>query len=323
MAKILIIRFSSIGDIVLTTPVIRCLKQQLPDCEVHYLTKKSFSPVLAENPYLDKVHSIEKKIEEVIVALRKENFDYIVDLHQNLRSKAVRLKLKKPGATFNKLNIKKWLVVNLKINLLPDIHIVDRYLNTVKSLGVINDNKGLDYFIPKAEHLDISNLPITHQNGYIGFVIGGQHATKRLPVEKIIAICKKVQKPVVLLGGREDRETARKVTAFIGKDKIYSACGKYNINQSASLVKQADKIITHDTGLMHIASAFKKDIVSIWGNTIPEFGMYPYMPGENSKIMEVKGLRCRPCSKLGYEKCPKKHFYCMNLQDETAIAEGL
>ena len=323
MAKILLIRFSSIGDIVLTTPVIRCLKLQLKGAEVHYLTKKAFSPVLEANPYIDKIHKIEKKLEEVIPDLKSENFDYIIDLHHNLRSNLIRLLIKKPCFTFNKLNLEKWLLVNFKINRLPPLHIVDRYMEAVKMLGVVNDNRGLDYFIPAKEEVHSASLPETHRQGYIGFVIGGQHATKRLPTEKIISVCGKIEKPVVLLGGKEDGETAAKIVAVIGKDKIYNACGKYNINQSASLIKQADKIITNDTGLMHIAAAFKKDIVSIWGNTLPEFGMYPYMPGANSKIMEVKNLSCRPCSKLGYSKCPKKHFYCMNLQDETGVAGSL
>ncbi len=313
MKKILIIRFSSIGDIVLTTPVIRCLKQQLKDVEIHFLTKNAFEPVLRKNPHIDKIYTIENKIDEVIADLKRESFYYIIDLHKNFRSKGVILKLKRSSSSFSKINVKKWLIVNLKINKLPAVHIVDRYFQAVEKLGVKNDGKGLDYFIPKKDEVDLKTLPQLFQNGYIGWVIGGKHNTKMYPEEKIIEVCQSINKPVVLLGGNEDSEAAERIVKAVG-DRIYNACGKFNISQSASFVKQADKIITNDTGLMHIAAAFRKEIISLWGNTIPEFGMYPYMPGDENKshILEVKNLSCRPCSKLGYSKCPKKHFDCMN-----------
>lgn len=316
MKKNLIIRFSSIGDIVLTTPVIRCLKNQIPDAEIHYLTKEQFLPVLEANPYIDKIFSINDKIAEVLPDLKNESFDHIVDLHKNFRSKGIIFNLRKPVASFSKVNFKKWLVVNLKINKLPPVHIVDRYFQAVEKLGVKNDGKGLDYFIPEKDEVDLKTIPQLFQNGYIGWVIGGMHYTKMFPEEKIIEACLRINKPIVLLGGKSDFEKGERIRNITG-EKVFNACGKYSINQSASLVKQADKIITNDTGLMHIAAAFRKEIISLWGNTIPEFGMYPYMPGDENKshILEVKNLSCRPCSKLGYTACPKKHFDCMKRID--------
>ena len=316
--KILVIRFSSIGDIVLTSPVIRCLKKQIPRLELHFLTKKSFEKILQHNPYLDKVYAIEKDVNEVLPALKKEKYDYVIDLHHNLRSLHVKTALQKKSFSLNKININKWLVVNLKINTLPALHIVDRYFETTKSFNISNDEQGLDYFIADNEEVDIKTLPVSHQNGYIGIVIGAKHFTKRLPDEKIIEICRNLNYPVVLLGGKEDAESGNKISNIEGNN-IYNACGKYSLNQSASIIKQAKVIITNDTGLMHIAAAYKKNIISVWGNTIPEFGMNPYLPlGDNGKesgksvIFEVKGLSCRPCSKIGYDKCPKGHFKCMN-----------
>ena len=322
LSKILVIRFSSIGDIVLTTPIIRCIKKQLAGAEVHYLTKKAFLSILQTNPNISKVYTIDSNVAEVISDLKKEKYDFIVDLHHNLRTMQVKRGLKIKASSFPKLNIEKWLMVNLKVNKLPGIHIVDRYFETLKSLNVKNDGAGLDYFIPKQDEVDINTLPQSHRKGYIGFVVGAKHYTKQLPEHKIISICKKISLPIVLLGGPEDVEKAKYIEQALG-DKVYNACGKYNLNQSASLIKQAKKIISHDTGLMHIASAFKKDIISVWGNTIPEFGMYPYKPGEGSHIMEVKGLSCRPCSKLGFKACPKKHFKCMEQINEEQIISHL
>lgn len=315
--KILILRFSSIGDIVLTSPVVRCLKQQLNNVEIHYLTKKSFVSIVENNPNIDKVFSFEKDVDEILPELKKENYNWVIDLHHNLRSMQMKRALDKPSKSFNKLNIEKWLLVNLKINRLPNKHIVERYFETVAHIGVKNDLKGLNFFIDVKDEIDISSLPKEFSTGYIALVIGAKHNTKKLPTEKIISICKKINRPIVLIGGKEDMETGEKITSQISN--IFNACGKYNLQQSASLIKQAEKVITHDTGMMHIAAAFQKNIISIWGNTVPEFGMYPYMPGNelNSQIVEVENLSCRPCSKIGFEKCPKGHFKCMNEIDEN------
>jgi len=320
LVKFLIIRFSSIGDIVLTTPVIRCLKEQVEGAEIHYLTKKQFAPVLQVNPYIDKLHILGDVLAEVTDRLKEENFDYVIDLHNNLRSRIVKSRLRRFAFSFNKLNREKWLLVNLRINKLPPVHIVDRYLEAVRLFDVKNDGKGLDYFIPPEEEVALSSLPPDFRAGYIGIVLGAQHATKKLPVERLIALCSMIKQPVVLLGGPGDKNTAEKIVNN-SSGAIYNACGRYSINQSASLVKQANAIITHDTGLMHIAAAFEKTILSVWGNTVPEFGMYPYKPGPDSKIFEVHGLSCRPCSKIGFDKCPKKHFKCMNEIELTELAK--
>jgi len=291
------------------------------DCELHFLTKKAFVSIVVNNPNVDKVHSIEKDVNEIIPQLYKEDFDFVVDLHNNIRTYLVKKKLKKPSASFNKLNIQKWILVNFKRNFLPDIHIVDRYFKTLESLGVENDNQGLDFFIDENDKIKKSQLPEYHRDGFIGIVIGGKHSTKILPDEKIISICKKINKPIILLGGPDDFEKGEIIQKNFG-DKVYNSCGKYSINQSASLISLAEKVITNDTGLMHIAAAYKKKIVSVWGNTVPAFGMYPYLPEavkENSLIVEVENLNCRPCSKIGFKECPKKHFKCMNLIDEEKI----
>jgi ADP-heptose:LPS heptosyltransferase len=324
LKKILIIRFSSIGDIVLTTPVVRCLKKQLGG-EIHYLTKKQNQTLLSENPFITKIWLYDHNFRELIPLLQAEKFDFIVDLHKNLRSLYVRLKLRKPYGTFSKLNLEKWRIVNLKNDVLPRIHIVDRYFMAVRSLGVINDKMGLDYFIPVTEEVEISALPEAFRQGFIAFVIGGKHITKIFPEEKVVQVCKEIHRPVALLGGKEDADRGTRIESLSG-ELVYNACGKFSVNQSASLIRQSDIVITNDTGLMHIAAAFGKQILSIWGNTIPEFGMYPYMEGKvhgSSEIFEIKGLSCRPCSKIGFDKCPKGHFRCMFDQEVGKIIESV
>jgi len=320
--KFLIIRFSSIGDIVLTTPVARCLKKQVPDAAVHFLTKQSFATIVESNPYIDKVHLLAHSWDTVVHELKQENYDYIIDLHHNLRTLRLRNDLGIKSFAFNKLNIQKWIYTNFKWNLMPDLHIVDRYMKTIESFGVKNDEEGLDYFIPVKDEVKQKDIPASHHAGYIGVVIGAVHNTKKLPVEKLKELCSKIDHPVIVLGGKEDNENGKQI-ASVDPVKIYNACGKFNLNESADLVRKAKLIITHDTGLMHIAVAFRKKIISVWGNTVPEFGMYPYYGKWQiaNAFFEIRNLPCRPCSKIGYNKCPRRHFKCMRQISMDAIAE--
>lgn len=324
--KVLILRFSSIGDIVLTTPVVRAVKTQLDDAQVHFATKSAFGGLLEANPYVDRVHVLNSSLRDLIRELRAEHFDLVIDLHHNLRTGLIKLALRRPAYSFEKLNFEKWLLVNLKINRLPNRHIVDRYMDTVIPLGVKMDALGLDYFIPEKDEVPPEWLPPGFQEGFVAFAIGGQHPTKKLPVKRMIELCDKINKPVVLLGGKEDQVAGNEIARFFArpasgdwegglrelnkKTVIYNACGLYNFNQSASLVRQARYVFTHDTGLMHVAAAFKKEIFSIWGNTLPAFGMYPYRT--RFTVLENNRIACRPCSKIGHQRCPKGHFKCMN-----------
>ncbi|HZV43725.1 MAG TPA: glycosyltransferase family 9 protein [Saprospiraceae bacterium] len=319
--KILVIRFSSIGDIVLTTPVLRGLKLQI-GAEVHVLTKKAFAPIVEINPHVTKVYTLTEDINDVIGDLKKENYDEVIDLHHNLRSQRIKLALGKPATAFRKLNIEKWLMVQFKINRLPPIHIVDRYLETVSHLGVKPDGLGLDFFLRKEDNVNIEGKFGFKPFGYATMVIGAAHQTKCMTAEQIQQLCNALDMPVILLGGKEEIEKANRILSGINNDKVKSAVGELTILQSASVIEQSGPIITHDTGMMHIAAALKKPQVVVWGNTIPGFGMYPYYGNENIKWLsfEQTDLHCRPCSKLGYDKCPKGHFKCMLEHDISAIA---
>ncbi len=319
--KILIIRFSSIGDIVLTTPVIRCLRKKFPESKIHFITKPVYAEILLSNSYVDKVHLLKSEFEETTLELYKENFDYIIDLHNNVRSLKIKNALKKAKSyTFKKLNIQKWILTNFKVNVLPPIHIVDRYMQTLKPLGVIYDGQGLDYFIPEKDKTKTEDIPASHAYGFIAVVIGAAHNTKKLPVQKLTELCSKINYPLILLGSEDDK-AAGSIIAAQDDIKIYNACGKFNLNESADLIKRSKLVITHDTGLMHIAAAFKKQILSVWGNTVPAFGMFPFQT--EYEVFEVNKLWCRPCSKIGYDKCPLGHFKCMNNIDIDGIVHSV
>lgn len=319
--KILLIRFSSIGDIVLTSAVVRCIKNQLPDVELHVLTKKQNHLLFSNNPHVNKVHLLDKSMAEVIKALKSEQFDFVADLHNNLRSHRVRQALGIPSAGFPKLNLKKYLLVRFKWNLMPELHVVDRYFEAVKPLGVVNDGEGLDFY--SGDAVLPSNAPYWIGKPFVAVVIGGQHNTKILPALKVAEVIKKLDIPVVLLGGPSDAERAESVVNKVFDSKIiWNACGRLSLMESALVIKQSAVVLSNDTGLMHIAAAYRKPVVSVWGNTVPALGMWPYMPGEESKsvIVENSALKCRPCSKIGFDRCPKGHFDCMNSLGEANIA---
>ncbi len=305
MKKILVIRFSSIGDVVLTSPIVRCLKQN--NYEVHYLIKPKFATVIENNPYIDKMHLF-NHLSETIKTLKQEQFDFVVDLQNNRNSRWICWRLAVPNKTFPKLNWQKLLVVWFKLKkLLPKKHIVDRYFEATKPLGVYNDGKGLDFFINEKKISDnIKNFPTP----YVTLISGGSYYTKKIPYSKIKEICKKLSMhKIILLGDEKDYLDTQNIEKECAN--AVNWCGKTNLHESAYLVQHSDFVISSDTGLMHIAAAFKKKIFSLWGNTIPEFGMYPYSPHPESKIIENKSLWCRPCSKLGYSYCPLLHFECM------------
>ncbi len=325
--KILILRFSSIGDIVLTTPVVRCLKEQIPDTEIHYCTKEKFRSLVASNPYVDKVIALGDSFSTLLDELFLEKYDLIVDLHKNLRTWQIKtLLFGVKSVSFEKLNFKKWLKVKFKKNFMPDIHIVDRYLHAVASLSIQNDGRGLDYFFTPGANLPDSIADILPKTPFVVYVSGGTYATKRLSKNRMHEMFTKINLPVVVIGDAHDNLLVAE--CLTGTDnKVLNLCGKLSLSFSSQIVKLASIVVTHDTGLMHIAAALKKPVVSIWGNTIPQFGMTPYYPKDFNTdltfVSEVTGLKCRPCSKLGFAKCPQGHFRCMEQQNIAQIVMNI
>lgn len=320
--RLLFIRFSSIGDIVFTSAAIRCAKQQLQGVEIHFLTKPSMKAVTEANPYIDQFHYLDGNLNATIIELKKVQFDYVIDLHKNFRTFRIKQALGIPSFTYNKLSWQKFLLTKLHLNYLPYRHIADRCVDTLSTLGVINDGKGLDYFIPEHIQLKAFDIPTSHQSGYIALVIGASYATKKMPVAQLQNLCKQLKYPVILIGGKEDVVEGDQV-AMVDAVKIYNACGRFNLHESALLVKNSKTVIAHDTGFLYIACAFHKRTVAIWGATSPALQVEPYYPINMQDMYFnalVPDLNCQPCSNYGTKKCPKGHFACMLQQDITSIS---
>lgn len=305
--KILIIRFSSIGDVVLTSPVIRCLHHQ-KNTEIHFLIKKDFLPALGAHPFIAKIHVLEGQLFSLLEVLRAERYDYIIDLHGNMRSWIVKNILGRPSFTYDKLRFSRWLRTKGYLKTKTDKHIADRYLDTLGPLGISDDHGGLDFYIdPKDQY------PLPPRMSYrkrVAIVPGAQHYTKRIPIGLLAKLIK--SKPYIqyyVLGGAQEQELGRKLEA----GNAQNLCGKINLQQSASVISQIDFVISGDTGLMHIAAALDKSMIVLWGSTVKEFGFYPYYKSSANTYINIEreNLSCRPCTRIGKSRCPQGHFKCM------------
>ena len=307
MKKILCIRFSSIGDIILTTPIVRALNFKYPEAEIHVVTKVQNVQLWNENPHVFAVHAYEGSIWKLAHQLRKIGFDAIVDLHKNLRSHLLCVLLFKWPYQIDKFTAERKLLVKKKINRIPPKHVVERNFEALKSLGIINDQQGLDFFIPKNQEINPRDIGV--KDKYIVYAIGAQHITKVLSYPKMIELCDRLQVQMVLIGDEWDAHYGYRLSTLF-PEKVIDYCNKTTIAQSASLMQQAEFVITHDSSMMHVAAALKKKIFVIWGSTHIDFGMYPYQTEFVS--ISNEDLACRPCTTQGTNFCPLVHFDCMN-----------
>ncbi len=315
--RLLFIRFSAIGDIVLASPAFRCAKEQLPGVEIHLVTKHSMRAVTEANPYIDHFHYLAGDFGALITELKAYKFDYIIDLHKNLRSFRIRAALGVPVLAYDKLSVEKFLLTKFQINRMPNRHISLRSVDALAPLGVVYDGKGLDYFIPETVQ-----VPALFPAGYVALVIGASYATKKLSLDSLKQLVKLIPHPIVLIGGPEEKADGTEL-AMLDPDRIVNTCGTYSLHESAALVRDARIVISHDTGMLYIACAFEKNVIAIWGATSPALQVEPLMP-ENAKTHVfqaiVPNLTCQPCSNFGTKTCPKGHFNCMKQQDLQEIA---
>lgn len=317
LKKILIIRLSSLGDILLTTPFIRSIKNQFPEIKIDFILRKEYSDALKLNPYLNKVFTysrIEKDNLQTFEEIKKSGYDLVIDLQNNLRSKKIISLIKSQSVSFSKNGLHKFLLVNFKINKLKDAsQIPIRYAKTILNFKL--DEKGIDLIIDR-KSADISS----DKNNLIGFCPGARHFTKRWPKEYFIELGKLFSQKgyqVVLFGGRSDKELCKGLAAEI--PTAIDLSNDDNLLQTFADMKLCRAIICNDSGLMHVASAANTNIIAIFGSTVKEFGFTPY--NCRNLILENNSLSCRPCSHIGKDHCPKKHFDCMRLIKPAFVFE--
>ena len=322
--KILIIHTVSSAKVLLITPLIRALKAWR-EGEIHVLSTKESLDLLRSNKLVNDFIDSGTNFFPLRRKIARESFDLIIDLDNSLISTALRIGSAKKYLVFKNRRMAKWLFIKTKIDRLPKSHVADQYLKLAETLGISDDGLGLDFFIPDKDEVENDWLPETHQNGYAALAISASHHTKKLPSNRLIELCDRINKPIILVGTSDDLEVANEVENFFRpgssaeeeeieelnkKTVIFNSCGKFSFNQAASLIKNASWVFTYDNPMMHIASVFDKRIYTMWGSTTPLMGTYPYRT--KFTVFENNKLNCRPCSLSGYANCPKGHFKCMN-----------
>ncbi len=301
--KVLIIRLSSLGDVLLTTPVVRSLKKNYPDLSIDFLVKRNFEAAVRLNPHIDNV-IIYTDSPKLTSQLKENNYNLVIDLHNNFRTKKIVKKLGLPYYKFIKPNLEKFLLVHTKINLLKKKKPIPvRYAEVIPDFKL--DDKGLDLFISEDVNSELDGL-----NNVIGFAPGAFHFTKRWPIEYYAGLGKKLTDDgytIAILGGESDKMICSNLHKIIPNSLDLS--NNNELFKTAAHIKRCKVLICNDSGLMHTASAIGTPVISIFGSTVKEFGFAPY--GIKNIVVENNELKCRPCTHIGKSKCPKGHFNCM------------
>ncbi|HUH75291.1 MAG TPA: glycosyltransferase family 9 protein [Chitinophagales bacterium] len=325
MKKILLIRLSSIGDIVLTSLALRCIKNTYPEAQIDFLTKEQYVDLVASYPQISNVLLYKSSLWQIAQEVISNDYDAVIDLHANTRTRILQQLLPEsiPFYRYKKQSLRRLLSVGLKRDLYKNEKVPEQYLDALKKLNVQNDGKGLEFHIPQKDWIYRSDVPLTHRSGYAVLSLGATYFTKKLPLFKWEELVQRLEFPIIIIGGEQEIALGQYLEQ-LDDLKIINKCGQYNLHQSASVIAQSIFVITHDTGMMHIAAALKKKVISIWGGTVPYLGFEPYgIPAEKSIFIENTELNCRPCSKYGREDCPKGHFKCMNEISVDKIIEAV
>ncbi len=307
------------GDIILTSPIIRCLKEQT-GAEIHFLVKESFTELVNYNPHISKVISFSGSMNEIKDQLTNENYDQVIDLQKNRKSTSIAASLKIPLVSFNKVNIWKWLLVQSGFNFLPNKHLIDRYFDALTSLNISNDYKGSEIHIPEAVIIAIEKLKLPPQ--YIVIGVGAQHKGKCLSEDQLTHVIIKSSIPIILLGGPRERDLSQTLASLETTTVIHNLVGSTSILESAEIIRTGTLVLSGDTGTMHMASAFSIPQVSVWGCTKPILGMFPYMAANTSVILEPEEHDKRPCAKLG-DKCKYAPNWCIQSILPERISEAI
>jgi len=334
-SKTLVVRFSSIGDIVLSSPMLRALRAKFVDGQIDYVTRREYAELVKFNHHLNHTYEFDtatgfEGLRKLKRTIKSEGYDLIVDIHDSLRSKYLRgLRGTKQIAVVKKRVIERSLLVQAKKNIYREaVSVVDRYVEPLKRFGIENDGKGLELHIPDEVLFRISGkiatLRLERFERIIGICPGARHFTKRWPPQRFAELAARLanemKAKVLVFGGEGDSgicsSIAARITELAGIERATDYCGRLGLLETAAAMEYCDAILTNDTGLMHMATAMRRKIVAIFGSTVKEFGFFPYQA--EGFVLERDGLYCRPCSHIGRSACPEGHFRCM---EEISVDE--
>ncbi len=327
VGKILLIRFSSMGDIVLASPLIRMLRTTFPTAQIDFMVKREYAELLKCNPHLSSVIDLRSDDRSELAALRErvreEHYDLILDIHDSIRSKYVRaFSGARTVRVVDKRRLRRFLLVRFKKNLYRRaVPVAERYLETVRRFGVRDDGAGLEQHVPPEILESVAALMGKFRLERYGTVVGiapmAKHFTKRWPQDRFVEFgirhAKEAGAKIFVFGSREEADAcgdiAQMINAGTASGAAESLAGRLTLIETAAVLDYCSLVVSNDTGLMHLAAARKRKVAAIFGSTVREFGFFPYRT--QNVVLERPGLPCRPCSHIGLPECPKGHFRCM------------
>ena len=325
MLRILCVRFSSIGDVLLTTPFVRALQRRHPDAELYFVTKRAMAPLVVENPHLTGVLALgpDERLIDLARRVRSLGPTHGLDLHGSLRSAALRWLVPCRWSGYSKRRLARTALIATKINLYGrHVPVPERYFEAAHAAGldVAPDGGPPEFFLAPA-----ARAHLTHWLAEIGLerrpfaaiAPGAAHATKRWPLEHWRALAHRLQQlgyGVIAVGGADDRALAD----TLGPG-VVNAAGEFTLQETGACLARAAVAISGDTGVMHMATGVGTRVIALFGPTVEPFGFYPY---KSSALVLEQDLGCRPCSAMGTQRCPLGHHRCLHdiRPDQVAAA---
>lgn len=316
--NILIIRLGSMGDIVMTTALLRMLHLQL-GARIIYVTKQEYVTIIEHNPHIDKVIPYSGDVPSTVTLIRREKINLLIDLQKNLSSLRIRMLLGLRTVAYDKRTVDKFRILTCRNKRIHLTSVVERYIEAMQTYGVVNDGLGLEYYFPPT--MSQHSLVRPSQRSSLAIVAGGTYATKRIPTHLILQLADLDTWDIYLLGG-SDTDVA---LTRVGGDHIYNGINRLSWHQSASILRDVDIVVAGDTGLMHVSAALQKPLVVVWGSTAPRLGFAPYYGVSSDKrhIDVAQEMSCRPCSKYGRPDCPLGHMNCLNTIKSQDIIDAI
>ena len=327
MLRILCVRFSSIGDVLLTTPLVRALHRRHPEAELYFVTKRAMAPLVVENPHLTNVFALgpDEPLGDFAQRLRALGPTHGLDLHGSLRSTALRWLVPARWSGYSKRKLARTTLISTKINLYgKHVPVPERYFEAANAAGldVEPDGGPPEFYLTPA-----ARAHMTHWLAEIGLdrkpfaalAPGAAHATKRWPIAHWRGLSDRLRQlglGIVVVGGPQDRVLADELG---GNPDTANAAGEFSLQETGACLARATVAVTGDTGVMHMATGVGTRVVALFGPTVEPFGFYPYT--KRAVVLE-QDLACRPCSAMGTERCPLGHHRCLAdvLPDQVASA---
>ncbi len=325
--NILAVRFSSIGDVLLTTPLLRAIRQRYPGSNITVLTKPAHAPLLSHNPHVSRVLSAEpnRTLRHLAAELRADRYTDLLDLHDSFRSRMLRALVPGNWTRYPKHRVARALLIHTKRNWYRSWRpVAERYFAAAQHLDVTPDGRPPEFFLAADARQGIDKwlvgAGLAQDRSMIAVAPGAAHATKRWPAQHWQALIDRIIEQgndVVIVGGAADRPLAAALT-LKGAGRVVSAAGQFGLQETGALIERSAALVSGDTGVMHMATGVGTPVVALFGPTVKEFGFFPYTPA--SRVIELD-LSCRPCSSKGGPRCPLGHHRCLvDIGPETVFA---